>query len=236
MLKLGLRNSSSSWRSLHSLIFLAAFASAITVLSVSSYSEAQSAPSPAAPSQSNAESQKAAGGRMEFDVASIKPSPPDTQPHANFSLNIDNDTLPLGGLVSAGNRPLIVYIDFAYKIMPTHEQRAAMVAHLPKWIVDQGFDFEARAEGSPTKDQVRLMMQSLLYDRFKLAVHFKTQDTPVLAMVRDRPGRLGSRIRAHSKGPSCDTKLKMPSDRQFTLSASGRFPSHLWGCRHDSRP
>jgi uncharacterized protein (TIGR03435 family) len=160
---------------------------------------------------------------MEFDVASIKPSPPDIQPHANFSLNIDNDTLPQGGLLSAWNRPLTVYINFAYKIMPTREQRAAMVAHVPKWVADQGFDFEARAEGSPTKDQARLMMQSLLADRFKLAVHFETKDVPVLVMVLDRPGRLGPRIRAHSEGPSCDTKLKMPSDRSSPSVPPGGF-------------
>jgi uncharacterized protein (TIGR03435 family) len=160
---------------------------------------------------------------MEFDAASIKPSLPDTNPRANFGLNIDNDTLPTGGLLSAMNRPLIVYINFAYKIMPTREQGDAMVAHLPKWVAEQGFDFEARAEGSPTKDQARLMMQSLLADRFKLAVHFETKDTPVLLMALDKAGKLGPRIRAHSEGPSCDTKLNMPSDRSSPSVPPGGF-------------
>ena len=35
------------------------------------------------------------------------------------------------------------------------------------------FDIEARAAGNPTKDQMRLMMQSLLADRFRLRVHSK---------------------------------------------------------------
>jgi uncharacterized protein (TIGR03435 family) len=160
---------------------------------------------------------------MEFDAASFKPSLPDTSPRANFSLNIDNDALPHGGLLSAMNRPLSVYINFAYNIMPTAQQASAMVAHLPKWVGEQGFDFEARVEGSPTKDQARLMMQSLLADRFKLAVHFETKDVPVLVMVLDKAGKLGPRIRAHSEGPSCDTKLEMPSDRSSPSVPPGEF-------------
>jgi bla regulator protein blaR1 len=223
MLMLGLRNRSSSWNYLHSLIFLAAFVSAIAVSSVSSNAQSQSALPPASPSQSAPEWQRAAGGKMEFDAASIKLSLPGTQPHANFGLNIDNETLQPGGLLSASNRPLTVYIEFAYKIMLTREQEASMVAHRPKWVAEQGFDFEARAEDSPTKDQARLMMQSLLADRFKLAVHFETRDTPVLVMVLDKPGKLGPRIRPHSEGPSCDTKLEIPSDRSSPSVPPGGF-------------
>lgn len=114
--------------------------------------------------------EKASGGKQEFDAASIKPSPPDAQPRTNLGLSIDNEALPRG-LLSASNWPLTVYIKFAYKIKLTREQEAVMVAHLPKWVAEQGFDFNARVEGSPSKDQTRLMMQSLLADRFKLKIH-----------------------------------------------------------------
>jgi uncharacterized protein (TIGR03435 family) len=223
MLMLGLWSRSSSWNSLHSLIFLAAFVSAIAALSVSTFAGAQSAPSPASPSPSTPKWQTAVGEKMEFDAASIKPSLPDTQPRANFSLNIDNDSLPPGGLLSASNRPVTVYINFAYKIMPTREQEATMVARLPKWVAEQGFDLEARVEGSPTKGQARLMMQSLLADRFKLTVHFETRDTSVFVMVLDKAGKLGPRMRAHSEGPPCDTKLQIPSDRSSPSVPPGGF-------------
>jgi uncharacterized protein (TIGR03435 family) len=36
---------------------------------------------------------------------------------------------------------------------------------LPAWVYSERFDIEARAPGSPTKDHMRLMMQSLLADR-----------------------------------------------------------------------
>ena len=67
--------------------------------------------------------------------------------------------------------PLQVHIEFAYKMMPSREQTETMLAHLPKWVTTDRFIIQAKAEGNPTKDQMRLMMQSLLADRFKLAVH-----------------------------------------------------------------
>jgi len=45
-----------------------------------------------------------------------------------------------------------------------------MYANLPKWA-NSSYLIEANTDGNPTKDQMRLMMQSLLADRFKLRVH-----------------------------------------------------------------
>lgn len=132
MLMLGLRNRSLSWNSSHRLIALAAFVSTIAVSSVSPYGQAQSAPPRASPSQYTPEWQTAAGGKMEFEAASIKASPPGASPFANIGLNSDNETLPPGGLLSTSNMSLPIYIQFAYKIMLTQNQVAALVAHLPK--------------------------------------------------------------------------------------------------------
>lgn len=163
---------------------------------------------------------------MEFEAASIKASPPGASPFANIGLNSDNETLPPGGLLSTSNMSLPIYIQFAYKIMLTQNQVAALVAHLPKWVAEQGFDIEARADGSPTKDQFRLMMQSLLADRFKLAVHFESMAAPVLAMVLDKPGKLGPRLRPHAQGLGCDAIWIAPPDRTApTVSPGGFLPT-----------
>jgi uncharacterized protein (TIGR03435 family) len=79
-----------------------------------------------------------------------------------------------------------------------------MVAHLPKWVAEDRFNVQAKAVVAPTKDQMRLMMQALFADRFKLAVHFETQEVPALALILAKPGKLGPKLRPHSKGPSCD--------------------------------
>jgi uncharacterized protein (TIGR03435 family) len=75
------------------------------------------------------------------------------------------------------------------------------------------FTIEAKAPmADPSKDQMRLMMQSLLAERFKLAVRLETHDVPVMAFVQIRPGRLGPRLRPHSQGPACDATIP-PVDR-----------------------
>jgi uncharacterized protein (TIGR03435 family) len=78
-----------------------------------------------------------------------------------------------------------------------------MLSQLPKWVSTEFFEIEARAEGNPTKDQMRLMMQSLLADRFKLSVHFETQEAPVFALTLVKPGKIGPKLRPHAQGPPC---------------------------------
>jgi len=49
----------------------------------------------------------------------------------------------------------------------------------PAWIRSARYDIEAKAESAPPPDQLMLMLQSLLEDRFKLAVHRETKELPV---------------------------------------------------------
>jgi uncharacterized protein (TIGR03435 family) len=166
--------------------------------------------------------QIAAGTKSEFEVASIRLAKPDTFLRPNMVLNSEDTPVPLGGRFIA-DFPLEIYIEFAYKIMPTHEQEDAMFAHLPKWVLTDRFVIEAEASGHPTKDQIRLMMQSLLADRFKLVVHFETREMPVFVLVLDKPGKLRPRLRPHSQGPPCDKELNIPSDRTSSTVPPGGF-------------
>jgi uncharacterized protein (TIGR03435 family) len=139
---------------------------------------------------------------MAFEVASVKLDPgPFRAP--NFPLGPGDAYRPVGGRFSA-DFPLTTYITFAYKISLTQDQRQSMMAHLPSWVATDRFAIEARAEGAPTKDQMRLMMQSLLAERFKLAVHFETRLAPVLAIVLVKPGQTGPKLRPHAEGVPCE--------------------------------
>jgi uncharacterized protein (TIGR03435 family) len=177
--------------------------------------------------------QKAAGGKMEFEVASVRLRPGPYEP-SNFRLSPDDAYSPTGGLLIADD-PLATYIEFAYKIWLTREQWHTMYAHLPKWVTDDGYQIRARAEGTnPTKDQMRLMMQSLLKERFGLVVHLETQETPVLEMTLMKPGTLGPQLHRHEDGPSCD--VKGTREHGTELKGTDIFPSQCGGVEAEFRP
>jgi bla regulator protein BlaR1 len=154
--------------------------------------------------------QAAAGGKLSFDVAAVKPSTTFRVP--NFPLNAGNAKTP-GGRLSAVF-PLSIYISFAYKLQQTQAKDA--FAQAPQWVTTDRYDIEARVEGNPTKDQMRLMMQSLLTERCKLAVHYETREVPVFALTLVKSGNTGPKLHPHSEGPPCP---------EFTQPAAGSISS-----------
>jgi hypothetical protein len=101
--------------------------------------------------------QTAAGGKMAFEVASIKAAKEFAPP--NFPLSAEDSYAP-GGRLSATFQ-LDTYMTFAYKLWLTPEQRQAMLANVPKWVGVDRYEIRAQAGGDATKDQLRLMTQSL---------------------------------------------------------------------------
>ena len=165
----------------------------------------------------------AAGGKMAFEVASIKPDNGLLRT-PNFGFD-DSDSFesrtPPGDRLFA-DFGVITYITFAYKLSPTGDEMQAMVAHLPSWVAAQRFEIEAKARGNPTKDQMRLMMQSLLADRFKLGIHYETQQVPIYVLTLVKPGQLGPKLRPHLQGLACDAA---PSPE-----AAIADPVSAWAC------
>ena len=66
-----------------------------------------------------------------------------------------------------------------------------------------GFDIEAKAGGNVTRDQINLMLQSLLADRFKLAAHQETRPLPVYALVLSKAGKTGPQLQSHGDDSKC---------------------------------
>jgi uncharacterized protein (TIGR03435 family) len=153
--------------------------------------------------------QKAAGGTMEFDVASVRQDTSGVFKPPSFALSADDGSPPPEGLFRA-DFPLMVYIEFAYKIWPSREQVDAMLAPLPKWVTTDRFLIEARYPNSkPTKDQVRLMMQALLAERFGMKLHVETQTIPVLAMTLVKPDKPGPKLQPHVDSPECNDPIPL---------------------------
>ena len=145
--------------------------------------------------------QVAAGKKLSFEVATVKPSAPDSQPRVNFTLGPGDVYASTGGRFLASGISLLDYIRFAYKL--TDGQVEILRANAPDWITTERFDIQAKSETpNPTKDQMRLMMQSLLAERFKLSIHAETRELPVLALVLAKSGKPGPQLRPHPASDS----------------------------------
>ncbi len=128
--------------------------------------------------------------RPEFDVATIKqspPLPPDPPLPATIACHGTDAglaTLPLGRCV-VRRRPLADVVSWAYGV------QRPIISGGPAWIASDKFDIEAKAENpsTATYSQLRLMFQSLLADRFKLTFHRDTWDVEgyVLLVAKNGP-------------------------------------------------
>ena len=192
-------------------VFVAALAAIGALIALSPASAPARAQTPV---DTMPEWQRAAGGKLSFEVASIRPADPAKRTPSNFIMDV-NDLFyagasnPHGHLVA--QLSLQGYINFAYKIWPAREQQDAMIASQSRWVSADQYVINAESQGNPTKDQMRLMMQSLLADRFKLTVHFERRETQVLALVLDRPGKTGPKLNIHPDDVPCDL-AKVNSD------------------------
>jgi uncharacterized protein (TIGR03435 family) len=116
--------------------------------------------------------------RPSFEVASLKPSRPDERLFYN---------LEPGGRYLANGLTLNLLIANAYAI-PEFQ-----ISGGPGWRDSDKFNLEAKVgiQLPPWPDsqkQLSLMIQSLLADRFKLAVHRETRDEPVYELVAAKGG------------------------------------------------
>lgn len=134
--------------------------------------------------------------RLQFDVASVKPSTSNAPATSRFPLGPGDAYIP-GNLFSATNQPLIVYLRFAYKLGQSD------LLGLQGWVYNDGIDIEARAPGNPTKDRMRFMIQSLLVDRFKLVTHTERRTKPVFTLLLAKPEKIGPQLQKHLDDGSC---------------------------------
>jgi len=125
-------------------------------------------------------------------------------------------------LFSATGFPLVTYLFFAYKVIGNQGQY--LLPQLPGWATSDRFDIQARAEGNPGKDQMRMMMRSLLADRFKAGGNTpRLAKYRVLAFVLAKPGK--DAARSSSRTPP----TRLPDQR--SASAGPRYGEYT-GARH----
>lgn len=133
---------------------------------------------------------------LAFEIASVKPN------KAGPS-SLQRAGLSAGERVTMINVPLLTLLQIAYPGTST-------IVGAPKWVGSPGgpnldadrFDVSAKANAASSVDQLRMMLQTLLADRFKLAVHIESRPTDVYALRLARAdGRLGPNL--HPAAADC---------------------------------
>ena len=81
-----------------------------------------------------------------------------------------------GGNFRASATTVKYLLEWAYGIQPSQHSGG------PSWIDQDRYDIIAKAEGSASDDQMKLMAQRLLADRFQLKVHHESKDLSVLVV------------------------------------------------------
>jgi uncharacterized protein (TIGR03435 family) len=130
--------------------------------------------------------------RPEFEVASIKPAAPDQR-------NILIGMAP-GGRVNVTNMSLKDMIVLARRILPSQISGGA------SWMDTERYDIVARPEKTPAQNEIPLMIQSLLADRFQLKMHQETKEVAIYALVMARTdGKPGPQLIEAAEG-SCQQR------------------------------
>ena len=138
-----------------------------------------------APQASAQEQQSASAPKLSFEVATIKPNRAE-----------DNKRLFMisPGKFSMTGMPLKELIRFAYDL-----KSDAQLTGGPSWVNSDRFDIEAKEDEAQTQAsnkllppeiarQTRLLVQSLLAERFGLKVSHATKELPVYALVVAKGG------------------------------------------------
>lgn len=100
-----------------------------------------------------------------FEVASVK--------HGNPDSRLLRSMITPGGNLRAGNVTLRTLIEDAYGMKPFQ------LTGGPRWIDQDRFEVLARGDKSASPDQVRLMLQALLQDRFQLSLRRETREQTI---------------------------------------------------------
>ncbi|MGH9647775.1 MAG: TIGR03435 family protein [Bryobacteraceae bacterium] len=117
----------------------------------------------------------AANANPAFEVATIRPSDP-ASPGQIITLR--------GAEVITTNVTVHALINLAYWLHPKQ------LTGGPAWTESDKFDVAGKpdAPGQPNVDQMKMMIQKLLADRFQLKVHFEKRDLPVYAIMIAKSG------------------------------------------------
>ena len=108
--------------------------------------------------------------------------------------NVSGDTFISFGMQPGGLR--LVNIPVRQLIVRAYQVQPYQVLGGPSWTTGDRFDVTAKTPGEPTPQEMNVMLQSLLADRFKLKIHKETRQSDVFRLIKARTdGRLGEALK-----------------------------------------
>lgn len=121
----------------------------------------------------------APGSKLEFEVATVKPSEPieGMGQKVMVRIGVRND----GAMVTYNRMTLKQLVQNAYAV------KDYQVTGAP-WMDQAQYDISAKMPDGANKDQAPEMLQTLLKERFKLEIHREKKDHPVYALVAVKGG------------------------------------------------
>jgi uncharacterized protein (TIGR03435 family) len=139
----------------------------------------------AAASQAAGAQAAGAQAKVEFEVASIKPSAP--LDAAKMAASIQSGQMPKIGAQVTDSQASFTYMSLRELIIWAYSLKPYQV-NGPDWLASERFDIIAKLPDGAHKEQAPEMLQALLADRFKLVVHRESKERPVLALVVGKNG------------------------------------------------
>jgi uncharacterized protein (TIGR03435 family) len=121
-----------------------------------------------------------------FEVASIKRGVSGAGPMDAVGVSYKP-----GGRMIATNAPLRLLIQFAYAVHDSPHSLPlwpSQVVGGPAWIDSEGYNIEAKPDANTDQKHAWLMLQTLLADRFRLAIHRETREMPVYNLTAKKGG------------------------------------------------
>jgi uncharacterized protein (TIGR03435 family) len=179
---------------------------------------------------------------LAFEVASVKPRTGSNGfVRSRTSANLRCPPFNCG---ISGNRFTEEMASLMVLIMDAYSVKKFQISGLPDWAGRDVFDITATVESgrTPTVDQARRMLQTLLADRFQLKLHREPKDVPTYALVVAKNGPKLARIPVEEGKPPapCPTPSVRPQmgggdskdgggrsgvNRTFSFAGGGRGPS-----------
>ena len=122
------------------------------------------------------------GTKLEFEVASIKPTRGGQPAGAGFNVSateLRSPNISIAGLITF-----------------TFELHRSQVVGLPTWAETEGYEIAARLPqgGDPSDAQIRTMLKNLLQSRFGLTSHTENRELSVYAIAIGKNGPSGTKM------------------------------------------